>query len=60
MNGLLDEAHLGKIRYGADHLERFNTDAFITTKQVQYAPERELRRGLSVKIISAVETGTST
>ena len=43
MNGLLDEAHLGKIRCGADHLERFNTDSFITTKQVQYAPERELR-----------------
>lgn len=44
LDGLLDETHLGLVRYGTDHLaERFNALDFITTKRPQYAPDREVR-----------------
>jgi hypothetical protein len=45
---LLDEAHLGLVRYGTNHLAGiFNTLAFITTKQLQYSPDREVRAWLT-------------
>jgi len=40
---LLDETHLGMVRYGTDHLQRFNALEFITTKQSQYKDECEVR-----------------
>ena len=44
LDGLLDQAHAGLVRYGTDHLAgTFNALAFITTKQVQYSVEREVR-----------------
>ncbi len=44
LNVLLDEAHLGQIQYGTDHLtNRFNALEFITTKQKKYAPDCEVR-----------------
>ena len=44
LDGLLDEAYAGLVRYGTDHLAgTFNALEFITTKQVQYSPDRELR-----------------
>ena len=48
LDGLLDETHLGLVRYGTDHLAGiFNTLAFITTKQVQYSQDREVRAWLT-------------
>jgi hypothetical protein len=48
LDGLLDEAHLGLVRYGTNHLAGiFNTLAFITTKQLQYSPDREVRAWLT-------------
>jgi len=44
LDGLLDQAHSGLVQYGTDHLaNRFNALAFITTKQVQYSQEHEVR-----------------
>jgi hypothetical protein len=44
LNGLMDDAHLGQIQYGTDHLtDRFNALEFITTKQKKYARECEIR-----------------
>ena len=44
LNGLSDEAHLGQIQYGTDHLtDRFNALEFITTKQKKYALDCEVR-----------------
>lgn len=49
LNTLIDEAQLGLIRYGLDHLAgTFNGLEFITTKQPPYEPERELRVWLTV------------
>lgn len=49
LNGLLDEVHSGLVRYGTDHLtNRFNTLEFITTKQIQYSQDREVRAWLIV------------
>jgi len=49
LDGLLDEAHAGLIRYGTAHLANtFNTMEFITTKQIQYSEERELRAWLTI------------
>lgn len=49
LDGLLDEASLGLVRYGTDHLgNTFNTIQFITTKQTVYAPECEVRAWLTV------------
>ncbi|HVZ17078.1 MAG TPA: hypothetical protein VG897_08175, partial [Terriglobales bacterium] len=49
LDGLLDEAHLGQVRYGADHLRNtFNAFEFITTKQPRYAPDCEVRAFLTV------------
>lgn len=46
---LIDEAQLGLIRYGVAHLANtFNALEFITTKQLFYEPERELRAWLTV------------
>lgn len=48
LHGLLEEAHLGLVRYGIDHLANtFNTLEFITTKQAKYAQEREVRAWLT-------------
>lgn len=44
LNGLLDDAHLGRVQYGTSHLtDRFNGMEFITTKELKYASEREVR-----------------
>jgi hypothetical protein len=44
LNGLLDDAFLGRIQYGTDHLtDRFNALEFITTKQLKYKPDCEVR-----------------
>jgi hypothetical protein len=49
LDGFLDETHLGLIRYGTNHLATtFNTIEFITTKQIQYLGERELRAWLII------------
>ncbi|MGH9588670.1 MAG: hypothetical protein ACRD3F_17130 [Acidobacteriaceae bacterium] len=44
LDRLLDEAHLGQIQYGTDHLtDRFNALEFLTTKQKKYALDCEVR-----------------
>lgn len=44
LNGLEDDAHLGRVQYGSDHLtDRFNGMEFISTKQLKYAPDCEVR-----------------
>jgi hypothetical protein len=44
LNGLPDDAHLGQVQYGRDHLtDRFNGMEFIYTKQLKYAPDCEIR-----------------
>jgi hypothetical protein len=44
LNELIDTAHLGRVRYGVEHLkDTFNALEFITTKQLQYEPECEVR-----------------
>lgn len=44
LNDLLDQAHLGQIQYGTDHLtDRFNALEFITTKQKKYELDCEVR-----------------
>jgi hypothetical protein len=49
LDGLLDEARAGLVRYGTDHLANtFNTLEFITTKQIQYSQDREVRAWLTV------------
>lgn len=49
LDGLLDEAHLGLVRYGTEHLKNtFNTLEFITTKQPKYSPDCEVRAFLTV------------
>jgi hypothetical protein len=49
LDGLLDQACAGLVRYGTDHLANtFNTLQFITTKQPQYSQERELRAWLNI------------
>ena len=49
LDGLLDEACLGLVRYGTDHLAgTFNALTFITTKQMQYCQDREVRAWLTV------------
>jgi hypothetical protein len=49
LSGLLDEAHLGLVRYGTSHLKNtFNALEFITTKQEQYSPDREVRAILTM------------
>jgi hypothetical protein len=46
---LLDKASLGLVRYGTEHLKStFNTLEFITTKQLKYADDREVRAWLTV------------
>jgi hypothetical protein len=46
LNGMLDETHLGLVRYGDKHLTqtmRINTLQFISTKRIGYAGEYEVR-----------------
>jgi hypothetical protein len=43
LNRLADRAYIGQIRYGSKHLTGWNTLRFITTKQLKYADEREVR-----------------
>jgi len=44
LNRLHDDAFLGSVQYGTEHLtDRFNGMEFITTKDRKYAPEREVR-----------------
>lgn len=44
LDGLPDDAHLGRVQYGTDHLtDRFNGLEFITAKQLKYAPDYEVR-----------------
>ncbi len=48
LSGLTDETHLGLIQYGASHLtNRFNAMEFITSKQLKYKPECEVRAMLT-------------
>lgn len=48
LDGLMDEAHAGLVRYGTEHLANsFNALEFITTKQIQYAQDREVRAWLT-------------
>lgn len=56
LDGLLDEAHAGLVRYGTGHLTNsFNALEFITTKQIQYSQDRELRAWLTA--IDPLATG---
>jgi hypothetical protein len=49
LEGLLDQAHAGLVQYGTDHLaDTFNALVFITTKQVQYSQEHEVRALITV------------
>jgi hypothetical protein len=49
LDGLFDEAHLGAIRYGTNHLvNTFNALELITTKQAKYSADREVRAFLTV------------
>jgi hypothetical protein len=49
LDGLLDDAHLGLVRYGTDHLANtFNALEFITTKQLKYGPDQEVRALITV------------
>jgi hypothetical protein len=49
LDGLFDEAHLGLVRYGTNHLmNTFNALEFITTKQAKYSADREVRAFLTV------------
>lgn len=49
LNGLLDEACAGLVRYGTDHLANtFNALEFITTKRIQYSQDCEVRVWLTV------------
>jgi hypothetical protein len=51
LDGLLDEAHLGLVRYGTEHLKNtFNALDFITTKQPQYSQDREVRAFLRLEL----------
>jgi hypothetical protein len=44
MARLLDDAHLGSVQYGTDHLtDRFNILEFITTKQKKFETDCEVR-----------------
>jgi hypothetical protein len=43
LNGFRDRAFLGQVRYGSRHLTGWNVLRFITTKQLKYADEREVR-----------------
>jgi hypothetical protein len=44
LNELLDDAHLGRVQYSSNHLtDRFNGLEFITTKELKYAPDCEVR-----------------
>jgi hypothetical protein len=48
LHGLLDEAHLGLVRYGTEHLKNtFNALEFITTKQSKYSADCEVRAFLA-------------
>ncbi len=48
LDGLLDEAHVGLVRYGTDYLANtFNALEFITTKQIQYSQDCEVRAWLT-------------
>lgn len=48
LDRLLDEVHLGLVRYGTAHLKgTFNALEFITTKQAGYVSEREVRAVLT-------------
>lgn len=48
MDRLPDEAHTGLVHYGTAHLAHtYNTLEFITTKQLQYSGEQEVRAWLT-------------
>jgi hypothetical protein len=44
-----DDAHLGLVRYGTEHLTRYNTMMFITTKRKEFANDREVRAMLWIR-----------
>ncbi len=46
---VVDEPHLGLVRYGSKHLTGWNTMRFITTKREQFADEREVRALLWIR-----------
>jgi hypothetical protein len=48
---ITEEEHptLGLVRYGSAHVNRWNTDVFVSTKKKQYAHEREVRAMLTVR-----------
>ena len=44
LDRFLDDAYLGRVQYGRDSLtDRFNGMEFIFTKELKYAPDREVR-----------------
>jgi hypothetical protein len=43
LDSFADRAFLGLVRYGSDHLVRWNVIRFITTKQEKYKHEQEVR-----------------
>ncbi len=48
LDRLPDDAHLGLVQYGTDHLlNTFNAIEFITTKQSRYSLDREVRAFLT-------------
>lgn len=49
LNVLPDDAMLGLVRYGAEHLTRWNLMQFISTKQKQYEHEKEVRAMLWIR-----------
>jgi hypothetical protein len=49
LDGLLDDAHLGLVRYGTGHLANtFDALEFIFTKQMKYSPDQEVRALITV------------
>ena len=44
-----DDAHLGLVRYGTQHLTRYNTMMFITTKREEFAKDRGVRAMLWIR-----------
>ena len=48
LDRFIDETHIGLVQYGTNHLtNRFNALEFITTKQMKYEPECEVRAMLT-------------
>jgi hypothetical protein len=49
LNAFEDDALIGKIRYGLNHLTGWNVHRFITTKREEFSHEREIRAAIWVR-----------